>query len=179
MSGTVNVTIATAPLVTGTPPPPPIPPPTPYGNRMRTYGRVMDDPTGAKPWVEVGPDQNGYLDSIYLTALAQTLKLNLNESPFFGDWGIPARQAVATQVYPDYYVMLTQQRYATRFQWLTVSREPGITPVYDVGVQFEVGAQVSVTEAPLIQTDQFGQAVFDQNGNAVVIGKRTGRFAPI
>ena len=154
-----------------------VPPPL-HGNQMRTYGRVTDT-SGAKFWVEVGPDVNGYLDSIYLTALAQTLKLNLQESPFYADWGIPARVSITTQVPPDYYVALTQQRYSPRFMTLTVTREPQtFTPTYNIAVQFSAGAVYRVTEVPRAFVDNFGLAINDQYGNPLAQGSKHGVFAP-
>jgi hypothetical protein len=154
-----------------------VPPPL-HGNQMRTYGRVVD-PSGAKFWVEVGPDVSGYLDSIYLTALAQTLKLNLQESPFYADWGIPARASIQTQVPPDYYVALTQQRYSPRFMALLVTRDASsTTPTYNIAVQFSSGAQYSVTEVPRAFVDNFGLPINDQYGNPLAQGSKQGIFAP-
>jgi hypothetical protein len=84
----------------------------------RTYGRVRDTETGAKTWVEVTTDANGHDDMVWLTTLVQVCKLNLGESPFYSDWGIPAHASVVTQIYPDFYVALTQQRFAPHFMSL-------------------------------------------------------------
>ena len=61
---------------------------------------------------------------VYLTNLAQVLKLNLGESPFYADWGIPAHTSVVTQIYPDYYINLTQQRFMPLFASLLVRKMP-------------------------------------------------------
>jgi hypothetical protein len=82
---------------------------------MRTYGRTQDVLTGKKRWWVVTTDMGGYNDSVYLTDLAQVCKLNLGESPFFADWGIPAHPSVVTQVFPDLYMTRIQQRFAPRF----------------------------------------------------------------
>jgi hypothetical protein len=144
---------------------------------VRTYGRV-ESPPGARFWVEVGPDPNGFLDSIYLTALCQVLKLNYGESPFYGDWGLPALQSVMTQIAPDYYVALTQQRFAPYFLYLGVVRLPTpITPTYNVSVMFQSGAQDSITVIPQAMVDGFGQPVVDGHGVPVSTGLTTsGRF---
>lgn len=145
---------------------------------MRTWGRVTD-PSGAKFWVEVTPDANGYLDSIYLCALAQTLKLNWNESPFYADWGLPAHASVLMQVAPDAYVAMTQGRYAARFMSLLVSKRQGtVDPTYDIFCQFEAGATVSVTQCPMALTDTAGNWIPDAYGNPIPIGTRLGRFTP-
>lgn len=144
---------------------------------MRTFGRVTDPATGARWWVEVGPDPNGFNDSIYLTALCQTLKLNYGESPFYGDWGLPAHPSVVTQIYPDYYVMLTQQRYAPNFQFLAVTKVADATmPVYDITVRFQTGARDSITIIPQAMVDGFGIVVTDGYGNPVSIGTMSGRY---
>jgi hypothetical protein len=148
---------------------------------IHTYGRVTDPKSGAKWWVEVQPDANGNADSVYLTALIQTLKLNLGESPFFANWGIPAHQSVVTQVFPDYYVMLTQQRYSPRFMSLIVNRQPVPTPTYDVSVQFKSGARISTTVIPQAVVDSFGQAVIDASGYPTQNDSLTipGRYVPV
>ena len=127
---------------------------------IRTYGRVTDPKSGARWWVTVECDNNDNPDSVYLTALIQTLKLNWGESPFFGDWGIPAHMSVVQQIFPDYYVLLTQKRYAPYFMSLGIVKQPLPTPTYSVSIQFKSGAQVSTTVIP--------QAVVDGNGQAIV-----------
>ena len=91
---------------------------------MRAYGRTVADEFGNRRWIEVDTDANGFNDAVYVTALAQCLQLNLGESPFFADWGIPAYQSVQTQIAPDYYVALVQQRYAGFFASLIISKVP-------------------------------------------------------
>lgn len=99
---------------------------------MRIYGRVYDN-LGNPTWVTVSTDANGYNDQVYLTALAQDILLNLGESPFFANNGIPAQQSVVTQVFPDYYAMMAQGQYASYFASLTIVRVPGsYPPVYNV-----------------------------------------------
>ena len=71
---------------------------------MRTYGRTQDVLTGKKTWVTVKTDPQGFNDMVMLTTLAQCLKLNLGESPFWADWGIPAYTSIVTQIHPDLYM---------------------------------------------------------------------------
>jgi hypothetical protein len=148
---------------------------------MRTFGRVTDQ-YGVRWWVEVGPDPNGFLDNIYLTALCQTLKLNYGESPFYGDWGLPAQQSVVTQIMPDYYVALTQQRYAPYFMFLGIAKVPAVTksgaptPVYNVAVRFQNGAQDSITVIPQTMVDGFGLPVLDGYGNPLSVGTVSGQY---
>jgi hypothetical protein len=117
---------------------------------MRTWGRTRDILTGAKTWVEVSTDANGYNDMVYLTALVQTLKLNLGESPFFADWGLPATASVRTQIAPDFNAVLTQKRYAAFFLSLMLIRQPdGVddtnrpVPQYAITVITNTGAVLS------------------------------------
>src|SRR5688572_9308274 len=110
---------------------------------MRIWGRVYN-PLDATDWtwVEVDTDANGSNDMVMITALVQVLKLSLGESPFYGDFGIPGVQSVLTQVFPDYYVAFTQQRYSPNFASLIITRRPieqrttqdVPTPIYDVEV---------------------------------------------
>lgn len=91
---------------------------------LRTWGRTRDVLTGKKTWVEVTTDEGGHDDMVWLTTLAQVCKLNLGESPFYADWGIPAEPSVVTQIYPDFYVQLTQQRFAPLFMSLLLQKLP-------------------------------------------------------
>jgi hypothetical protein len=114
---------------------------------MRTWGRDTDE-LGNKTWVEVTTDVNGFQDNIYLTTLAQCLKLNLGESPFYANYGIPQIQTIVTQVYPDFYAAQTQTQFAPYFASLTISRVQGsFPPVYDVNAVCHSGAVLSTTIA--------------------------------
>jgi hypothetical protein len=111
---------------------------------MRVYGRVLlgkDPLTGVdiKKWMMVETDVNGWNDHVYLTAMAQTLLLNLGESPFYSDWGIPAVYSVLQQMFPDFYVALTQQRFASRFASLYLARLEDPTPTYNITVTTHAG----------------------------------------
>lgn len=109
---------------------------------MRTYGRTYDE-YGNQTWVVVETDAQGYNDQVYLTTLAQCLKLNLGESPFWANYGIPAYQTVMTQVFPDFYVAQTQNQFAPYFAKLTVQRLPSATPTYNVNAVTHYGATVN------------------------------------
>lgn len=112
---------------------------------MRVYGRTYDV-AGNPTWVEVTTDANGFNDDVYLTALAQALKLNLGESPFYANYGVPAHQSVTTQVFPDYYAMITQAQYAPYFASLSITRVPGTTPPqYTVRAVTHSGAVLNKT----------------------------------
>jgi hypothetical protein len=87
---------------------------------------------------------------VYLTNLIQVIKLNLGESPFFSNWGIPAHHSIVTQIAPDYYMTLIQQRFASHFLLLTITKSEGFdedgrpSPLYNVNVITTYGAQLSV-----------------------------------
>jgi hypothetical protein len=114
---------------------------------MRTYGRVYAA-DGSYQWVEVSTDANGFNDLVYITTLAQTLKLNLGESPFWANYGLPAKQSVLQQVAPDFQVALTQQQFAPFFAALTVARLPSAqvnpdTPTYRINAVTNQGATIT------------------------------------
>jgi hypothetical protein len=108
---------------------------------MRVYGR--NSTTGV--WEVVTTDQNGFNDYVYITAMIQCIKLNINESPFWADWGIPAQQSVVQQVFPDFYVALIQQRYAPFFASLQITKLQSVTPTYNVSVVTNQGVQIAVS----------------------------------
>ncbi len=114
---------------------------------MRVYGRTYDT-LGNPTWQVVQTASNGDNSMVYLTALAQNLKLNLGESPIYAQNGIPAQQSVVTQVYPDYYAMLAQAQYAQYFASLAILRVPGSNPpAYNVQAVTKQGAILGATIA--------------------------------
>ena len=122
---------------------------------MRTYGRTQDVITGKKTWWLVQTDFSGFNDSVYLTALAQVLKLNLGESPFFANYGIPAHQSVVTQVYPNYYLARTQQQFAGYFASLiltplqdAVDDDGRPSPAYNISVLTNYGSRIGFVTRP-------------------------------
>jgi len=105
---------------------------------MRTYGK---DQNGN--WVEI--TQTAY---IWLATLAQTLRLNQGESPFYGNYGIPAQQSVMTQIAPDFAVNRTQQQYAPYFAKLTILKQQNVTnPTYNISAIFQNGTTIQTTVA--------------------------------
>jgi hypothetical protein len=128
---------------------------------MRTYGRTRDVLSGAKKWWVVTTDANGYNDSVWLTTLAQVCKLNLGESPFFANYGIPAHPAVVTQVYPDFYMARTQQQFVNYFASLILTKQPDAVdddlrpaPSYRINVLTNYGSRIGVVTAPGYPLDQ-------------------------
>lgn len=109
---------------------------------MRTYGRTWSGGAvgkGTPTWVEVDTDANGYNDSVWLTTLCQVILLNRGEAPFDANFGIPAQQSVIQQVFPDYYMSLTQQQFAPHFAALTLAKVHSPTPTYRINVTTQQG----------------------------------------
>jgi hypothetical protein len=113
---------------------------------MRVYGRVtLRD--GSLAWQVVQTAANGDNSAVYLTWLIQCLKLNLNESPMFATWGIPAYQSVRQQIPPDVYVQLMQQRFAPYFASLIITRTADSPVVYQATVLTKYGAVLTASTA--------------------------------
>jgi len=136
---------------------------------MRTYGRTRDVLTGNKKWWVVTTDINGFNDSVYLTDLAQVIKLNLGESPFFANWGIPAHESVMTQIYPDFFLNRIQQQFSGRFASVILTPLPvdqgsadsfasgqdgGPAPRYYINVLTNYGSRIGVRVAADYPTEQ-------------------------
>lgn len=128
---------------------------------MRLYGRVpnpfplngQESSANLAPsyqWVVVETDDAGFNDYCYITAMIQTFRLNWNESPFWGNFGIPAAQSVLMQIQPDFYISNIQKFYAQFFPSVIIAKQPQIpssstlaagstempynTPVYNVSI---------------------------------------------
>ena len=108
---------------------------------MRTYGRVPDE-SGGQTWVQIDQDASGNFEYGYATTLIQVLKLSLGESPFYANYGIPAQRAVIQQVFPDYYVIVTQQQFAPFFASLQITKQENPTPTYNVNVVTTLGTKI-------------------------------------
>lgn len=106
---------------------------------MRTYGRVDGQ------WQVVQTDENGNDDLVWITTMIQCLKLNLGESPFFSQYGIPAKQSVIQQVWPDYNVAVTQRQFSGYFASLIIAKQPGRIPTYRINATTKQGAVISAT----------------------------------
>ncbi|MHB8372275.1 MAG: hypothetical protein ACYDBI_06150 [Thermoplasmataceae archaeon] len=112
---------------------------------MRTYGRNYNS-DGTYTWVEVTTDAAGFNDEVWLTTLCQVVQLNLGESPFFGNSGLPQYQTIVTQIFPDYYVTLLQEQFSQYFASLAIARQPNTNPpVYEAQVMTHSGAILSRT----------------------------------
>jgi len=111
---------------------------------MRVWGRINQVNGLGGTWVAVETSPGGDNSQLCLTWLVQVLRLNLNEDPFYANWGIPAAQSVISQVQPDYYVNLTQKRFAQYFLALIVSKRPNVPnapkPTYAINATTFQGA---------------------------------------
>lgn len=115
---------------------------------MRVWGRPKNPDGSYGPWMAVVTDINGDSSNCYLTALCQAIKLNLNESPFFANTGIPQVQTIATQVFPDLYLSQIQRQYAQYFASLTIVRAQGSNPPqYNISAVCNSGAILNTTVA--------------------------------
>lgn len=116
---------------------------------MRTYGRALDPSTGNLVWFEVDTDAQGFNDYVYVTALVQTIKLNLGESPFYASFGIPYGPTLVSQVFPDYYMAKTQGEYAPFFASLLLNKiaatdARGVPyPAYDIKITTHQGVKIA------------------------------------
>ncbi len=111
---------------------------------LRVWGRITNS-DGSKSWVEVSTDSSGNNEAVYVTWLAQVIKLNLAESPFWANWGIPQYQTIMTQIAPDFYVQQTQSFFSGKFSALSITRVPGLfNPTYNVNVVLQTGMPMTV-----------------------------------
>lgn len=112
---------------------------------QRVWGRVYAD-DGTYQWVPVVTDIYGYNDAVNCTWFAQALKLNIGESPFYSQYGLPAYQSVASQVPPNYYVAQMQSLFSAYFPSLIISKNLATpaapTPTYGVQIVTTQGSAV-------------------------------------
>lgn len=100
------------------------------------------------PWEMVETDANGFSDGVMITTLCQVLQLNLGESPFYAQYGIPAVQSVRQQLPPDFQIALTQQQFAPYFASLIIAKRETPTPTYDISIITHQGATITRTVIP-------------------------------
>ena len=119
--------------------------PMPARMALRKATTLLARKDGSRgPWTEVATDPTtGLNDLLWVTTLCQTLLLNLGESPFFGNYGIPAYQTIVTQVWPDFYVAFTQQQFSQYFASLIISRRQSPFPAYDVKITTHQGQKLN------------------------------------
>ena len=80
---------------------------------------------------------------IWLATLAQTLRLNTKESPFYANYGISAEQSVQSQIAPTVDITRTQSQFAPYFSSLTIYKQPNTAnPTYNISAVFLNGTTV-------------------------------------
>ena len=100
----------------------------------RIWGRTKNE-DGTYNWVKVETPTYSDFDYGYVVNLIQVLKLQLGESPFYANYGIPAQKSVITQIFPDFFVTQTQIQFAPYFSSLLVSKDQNSqTPIYNISV---------------------------------------------
>lgn len=109
---------------------------------MRTFGRTTNA-NGSLTWVEVQTDAQGNNDLVMVTTLCQVCQLSIGESPFYASYGVPAKNSIVQQVAPDYYMALIQQQFAPFFASLSIARQAGSSPTYQVTVITHSGVVLS------------------------------------
>ena len=117
---------------------------------MRTFGRTYPRDSSGKiipgskgTWVVVQTDANGHNDLVYLTTLYQCLQGNLNESPFYSNYGLPAHESIIQQIFPDFDMMKTQQQFSPYFASLVIAKLATPSPQYQVNVVTNSGVKLS------------------------------------
>ena len=92
-------------------------------------------------------DANGHNDLVWLTTVYQCLQGNLNESPFYGNYGLPAHQSIIQQIFPDFDMMKTQTQFSPYFASLIIANMGTPTPQYRVNVVTNSGVKLSTAVA--------------------------------
>lgn len=96
----------------------------------------------------VSTDVNGNDDYVWAVTVVQCLKLFLNESPFWANYGLPAQASVASQVFPDFWMARLQQQFSSHFASLIISKMPSVTPTYRVSITTQAGVRLPLSEIP-------------------------------
>ena len=123
----------------------------------RIWGRIPTTTAGGdaevlptyapSTWTAVETQPDGGDGNVYVTAMIQCFRLNLGESPFYGNFGIPARASVQQQIAPDYNVAFIQSYFSSRFASLIVTKQPSPVnnpaPVYQINAVRLNGTTVS------------------------------------
>lgn len=102
---------------------------------MRVWTRQHQS-DGTRRWVAASSNQ------ATIAWLQNALLLQLGESPFWADWGLPVTRTLVSQIWPDYYVNMTQQRFADYFASLLITHEtdpPDDNPAYRISAIFPDG----------------------------------------
>lgn len=110
---------------------------------MITFGR-----DSAGNWYEVNTDANGFDDDVWLTTMAQVVASQLNESPFFPNYGLPSIESVTSRTHPDYWVSKVKSQFSKYFTAISIVKTVDITtntPTYNIDVLKLDGSAASAT----------------------------------
>jgi hypothetical protein len=127
---------------------------------MRTYIRLYNENNEPR-WAVVQTDANGFDDYVWASTLVQCFKLNINESPFYANYGIPSLQAVNAQVPPDSYLSNLQSLFAGHFANLVISRTADNPPTYLANLVTQQGVLLVLDQ---IDNERYGQFAITENG---------------
>ena len=81
---------------------------------------------------------------VWITTFCQALKLSLNESPFFANYGIPGEISVIQQIFPDYYVANMQSLFVQYFSSLIVTKLNNPEPTYRINLTTNQGVPMAL-----------------------------------
>ena len=113
---------------------------------MRVYGRTIDNTrpnANFYKWQVVQDDD----DNIRLTHLIQVLQMDIQESPFYSNWGMPVANALITGVLSDVAINNTINQFAQYFAALQITRGISNDPkeiYYQVDVVLKNGKNVTL-----------------------------------
>ena len=110
----------------------------------RVWGRVHNN-DGTRTWQAYETSDSGSDDLPNFIWLQNALLLNTNESPFYANWGVPVQQTMITQIFPDYYMNLMQQRFSQYFASCVISRVTSKDATYQVNIVTNSGITVNQT----------------------------------
>lgn len=111
----------------------------------RVWGRIWNGTKTSRTWTAFETDDSGSDDLPNFIWLQNALLLRLNESPFYATWGIPVVPTLASQVNPDYYTALMQQRFSNYFSSCVISRVSSTQISYNVSIVTRSGITVNQT----------------------------------
>ncbi|KMQ89824.1 hypothetical protein RF55_10509 [Lasius niger] len=83
----------------------------------RVWARTgQPDQDGKRKWISVSDN------TAILTWLQQAVLLQLGESPFWVDWGLPVIGFLSQGIYPDLYMQKTKERFQPYFLNVNINR---------------------------------------------------------
>lgn len=148
---------------------------------MRTFYKLPIGPNNSSNpnyvWVTISTAANGDNSLVYIVSLINYLLLNLNESPFAANAGLPAHQSVMQQVAPDYYVSIAQQTFAPYFLYLSITKQAVTqtttqtpTPTYAITCITPTGVNLNaLVSAQGVLVDGSGDPIITGDGSEIAV----------